>query len=106
MSPAHLLPSMGPLPPSSALRRPRHSPLSPLSSPFSILHSSLAMLPFNWVAVQEVFFMFVNQVHYGFSSTLVSHLVTCAALLTYQYPKVSLHFSSLDPSFTFLKHLV
>ena len=30
MSPAHLLPSMGPLPPSSALRRPRHSPLSPL----------------------------------------------------------------------------
>ena len=55
MSPAHLLPSMGPLPPSSALRRPRHSPLSPLSSPFSILHSSLATLPFNWVTVQEVF---------------------------------------------------
>ena len=79
------------------------SPLFPLFSPFSILHSSLATLPFNWVVLQEVF---VNQIHYGFSSTLVSHLVTSAALLTCQYPKVSLHFSSLDPTFTFLKHLV
>lgn len=67
MSPAHLLPSMGPLPPSSALRRPRHSPLSPLSSPFSILHSSLPTLPFNWVAVQEVFLCLLTRYIMDFS---------------------------------------
>ena len=84
------------------------SPLATLPSVLAVLHSSL----FTCHATLQLgcssrsLFMFVNQVHYGFSSTLVSQLVTCAALLTYQYPKVSLHFSSLDPSFTFLKHLV
>ena len=95
-------------PPASLLCPQEASPLATLPSVLAVLHSSL----FTCHATLQLgcssrsLFMFVNQVHYGFSSTLVSHLVTCAALLTYQYPKVSLHFSSLDPSFTFLKHLV